>query len=144
MGFLISTGRDGEHETLKLHQITTEFMKHATFNWTKWSSNSLELVQAIPEEDRLSDNLIRRGSNLPNVRLISKALGLKQNTRRDSLVFAIDADSVKTRSETLYAKREVASLAAKLLRQSLWAQCVGWDDDIHCTGSLGEVESVGS
>ena len=69
---------------------------------------------------------------------VTKALGLKWNTRTDSLVFMIELDSLKLKSETLYTKRELASLAAKifdpiglispftvgskLLLQRLWTQ----------------------
>ena len=57
-----------------------------------------------------------------------------------------ELDSLKLKSETLYTKRELASLAAKifdpiglispftvrskLLLQSLWTQGVGWDDEL--------------
>ena len=76
---------------------------------------------------------------------VTKALGLKWNTRTDSLVFMIELDSLKLKSEKLCTKRELASLAAKifdpmgvispftvrskLLLQSLWTQGVGWDDE---------------
>ena len=76
----------------------------------------------------------------------TKALSVKWNTRTDSLVFMIELDSLKLKSETLYTKRELASLAAKifdpiglispftvrskLLLQSLWTQGVGWDDEL--------------
>ena len=57
-----------------------------------------------------------------------------------------ELDCLKLKSETLYTKRELASLAAKifdaiglislftvrskLLLQSLWTQGVGWDDEL--------------
>lgn len=77
---------------------------------------------------------------------ITKALRLRWNTRTDNLVFMIELDSLKLKSETLYTKRELAFLAArifdpiglispftvrsKLLLQKLWAQGIGWDDEI--------------
>ena len=103
-------------------------------------------MQAIPEKDRAPDSLIRLESELPGMHPVTKALGLKWNTRTDSLVFMIELDSLKLKSETLYTKRELASLAAKifdpiglispftvrskLLLQSLWTQGVGWDDEL--------------
>ena len=121
-------------------------MEQADVNLTKWSSNSREVMQAIPEKDRASDSLIRLESELPGMHPVTKALGLKWNMRTDSLVFMIELDSLKLKSETLYTKRELASLAAKifdpiglispftvrskLLLQSLWTQGVGWDDEL--------------
>ena len=58
-------------------------------------------MQAIPEKDRASDSLIRLESDLPGTHPIAKALGLKWNTRTDSLVFMIELDSLKLTSETL-------------------------------------------
>ena len=90
--------------------------------------------------------MIRLEGELPGMHPVTKALGLKWNTRTDSLVFMIELDSLKLKSETLYTKRELASLAAKifdpiglilpftvrskLLLQSLWTQGVGWDDEL--------------
>ena len=141
-----ASGRDGVSEALKLQQSTSELMQQAGFNLTKWSSNSSELMQTIPEKDRASHGLIKLESDLREARSVTKALGLKWNTRADSLVFTMDVNSVKSGSEKLYTKREVASLAAKmfdpiglitpftvrskLLLQGLWTQGVGWDDEI--------------
>ena len=77
---------------------------------------------------------------------VRKALGLKWNTPTDSLVFMIELDFVKLKSETLFTKRELASLVAKifdpiglispftvrskLLLQSLWTQGIGWDVEL--------------
>ena len=82
---------------------------------TKWSSNSSEVMQAIPEKDRASDSLIILESELPGMHPIKKALGLNGNSRTDSLVFMIELDSRKLKSETLYTKSEQASLAEKIL-----------------------------
>ena len=68
-------------------------------------------MQAIPEKDRASHGLIKLESDLREARPVTKALGLKWNTTADSLVFTIDVNSVKSGSEKLYTKREVASLA---------------------------------
>ena len=103
-------------------------------------------MQAIPDKDRASDSLIRLESELPGMHPVTKALSLKWNTRTDTLVFTIELDSLKLKSEKLYTKRELASLAAKifepkglilpftvrskLLLQSLWTQGVGWDDEL--------------
>ena len=90
--------------------------------------------------------MIRLESDLLGMHPVTKALGLKWNTRTDSLVFMIELDSLKLKSETLCTKRELASLAAKtfdpiglispftvrskLLLQRLWTQGVGWNDEL--------------
>ena len=95
-------------------------MEQAAFNLTKWSSNSPELRQAIPEKDRASEGLINSESDLPGVYPITKALGLKWETSSDSFVFMNDMNSLKSSRETLYTKREVASLAAKVF-DPIWS-----------------------
>ena len=121
-------------------------MQKAAFNLTKWSSNSSELMEAIPERDRAAVSLVSLESDLAEAHPITKALGLKWNTLTDNLVFAIDVDIVKSRSKTVHTKRKVASLAAKiydpigliapfsvrskLIIQSLWTKGVGWDEEI--------------
>ena len=162
-----ASGKDTVRDAVRLHQSSKQLMEQAAFNLTKWSSNSPEVMQAIPEKDRASDSLIRLESELPGMHLVTKALGLKWNTRTDSLVFMIELDSLKLKSETLYTKRELASLAAKifdpiglispftvrskLLLQSLWTQGVGWDDElpeetsrkwVQCVQELSEIEQL--
>ena len=44
-----ASGRDNVQETLKLQQSATELMQKAAFNLTKWSSNSSELMDSLPE-----------------------------------------------------------------------------------------------
>lgn len=147
-----ASGRDNVQETLKLQQSAAELMQKAAFNLTKWSSNSSELMDAIPERDRAAVSLVNLESGLAEAHPITKALGLKWNTITDNLVFGIDVDVVKSKSKTVYTKREVASLAAKLfdpigliapflvrsklILQSLWTKGVGWDEEIPMEVSL--------
>ena len=147
-----TSGRDNVQETLKLQQSAAELMQKAAFNLTKWSSNSSELMDAIPERDRAAVSLVNLESDLAEAHPITKALGLKWNTITDNLVFGIDVDVVKSKSKTVYTKREVASLAAKLfdpigliapflvrsklILQSLWTKGVGWDEEIPMEVSL--------
>ncbi|KAL9970153.1 hypothetical protein ACROYT_G022481 [Oculina patagonica] len=139
-----ASGRDNVQETLKLQQSATELMQKTALNLTKWSSNSSELMEAIPERDRAAGSLVSLESGLAAEHPITKALGLKWNTCTDNLVFAIDVDIVNSRL--------VASLAAKicdpiglitpflvrskLILQSLWTKGVGWDEEIPMEVSL--------
>ncbi|XP_078357270.1 uncharacterized protein LOC144642154 [Oculina patagonica] len=150
--FGVVSRRDNVQETLKLQQSATELMQKAAFSLTKWSSNSSELMKAMPERDRAAGSLVSLESGLAAEHPITKALGLKWNTCTDNLVFAIDVDIVKSRSKTVYTKRMVASLAAKifdpigliapflvrskLILQSLWTKGVGWDEEIPMEVSL--------
>ncbi|XP_015772177.1 PREDICTED: uncharacterized protein LOC107350464 [Acropora digitifera] len=147
-----ASGRDNAQETLKLQQSATELMQRAAFSLTKWSSNSSELMDAMPERDRAAVSLANLESGLAEEHLITKALGLKLNTRTDNLVFTIDVDIVKSRSETVYTKRKVASSAAKifdpigliapfsvrskLILQNPCTKSVGWDEEIPLEVSL--------
>ena len=54
-----ASGKDTVREAVRLRQSSKQLMEQAAFNLTKWSSNSLEVMQAIPEKDRASDSLIR-------------------------------------------------------------------------------------
>ena len=62
-----ASGKDEVHEALRLQRSSTELMEQAAFNLTKWSSNSPELMQAIPEKDRASESLINLESDLSGV-----------------------------------------------------------------------------
>ena len=144
-------------ETLKLQKSATELMQIAAFNLTKWSNNSSELLDAISEKDRAAVGLVNLRGGPAEAHPITKALGLKWNTVTDNLVFGIDVGIVKSRSKSLYTKREVASLAAKifdpigliapfsvrskLILQSLWTKGVEWNEEIPMEI---EMESVGS
>ena len=53
--------KDTVREAVRLQQSSTQLMEQPAFNLIKWSSNSPEVMQAIPEKDRASDSLIRFG-----------------------------------------------------------------------------------
>lgn len=65
--------KDEVHETLALPQGSKEHRKLGGFNLTKWSSNSPEVMRAIPEEDRASESL---EDDSQEVNSIIGALGL--------------------------------------------------------------------
>ena len=88
-------------ETVKLQKSVTELMQNAAFNLTKWLS-------------RAAVGLVNLRGGPAEAHPITTALGLKWNTVTDNLVFGIDVGIVKSRSKSVYTKREVASLAAKI------------------------------
>ena len=57
--------RDTVREAVRLQRSSKQPREQAAFNLTKWSSNSPEVMQAIPEKDGVSDSLIRLESDLP-------------------------------------------------------------------------------
>ena len=97
-----ASGRDNVQETLRLQRSATELMQKAAFNLTKGSSNSSELMDAIPERDRAAVSLVNLESGLSKAHPVTKALGLKWNTTTDNLVFGIDVDIVTVRSKTVH------------------------------------------
>ena len=132
--------RNEVNEAVELQQSAKELMEKAAFNLTKWSSNSKELLDVIPEEDRPSSSLI----SLNKFKCcITKALGLKWETSKDTLTFIVEMDCPQNE---IYTKRQVASRAAKvfdpfglitpftarskMLLQNLWMQGIRWDEDI--------------
>lgn len=127
-------------------------MQNTAFNLTKWSSNSCELMDAIPGKDRAAVGLVNLKGGPAEAHPITKALGLKWNTVTDNLVFGIDVGIVKSRSKSVYTKIEVASLAAKifdkigliasfsvrskLILQCVWTKGVEWNEEISMEVSL--------
>ncbi|KAJ7392961.1 hypothetical protein OS493_008202, partial [Desmophyllum pertusum] len=77
--------------------------------WQNGPAIRPELMQGIPEKDRALDSLIKLDSDLPGVYPITKALGLKWNTRTGSLIFMVKVKSLKFK-----IKRKLASLATKI------------------------------
>ena len=135
--------RDEVNEAVELQQSAKELMKKAAFNLTKLSSNSKELLDVIPEEDRASSSVISLNQDVCDKCCITKALGLKWETSKDTLTFIVEMDCPQNE---IYTKRQVASRAAKvfypiglitpftarskILLQNLWMQGIGWDEDI--------------
>ena len=118
-------------------------MEKAAFNLTKWSSNLKELLDVIPEEDRASSSVILLNPDPCDQCNITKALGLKWETSKDTLTFIVEMDRLQ---DEIYTKRRVALQAAKvfdpiglitpfsvrsmMLLQNLWTQGIDWDEDI--------------
>lgn len=144
------TGTVEVHEAIQLQQRSKELMKLGGFNLTMWSSNSPEVIRAIPEEDRAAKSLVNLENDSQKVNL-TKALGLHWNPNEDTLVFKLELGGFSTSSGrnaemSSHTKREVLSRAAKvydplgfitpftvqakILFQSLWTHGLNWDEDI--------------
>ena len=77
------TGADDE-EAGKLQQSMTELMYRATFNLTKWSSNSEDVLNHIEKKDRAPNTLIDFSE-----KELLKALGIGWNTLTDCFEFHV-------------------------------------------------------
>ena len=113
---------------------------------------------AYPSMYRAAVGLVNLKGGPAEAHPIPKTLKLKWNTVTDNLVFGIDVGIVKSRSKSVYTKREVASLAAKIfdpigliapfsvrsnkILQSLWTKGVEWNEEIPMEVSLKWNQSV--
>ena len=78
------------NEARELQQCAKELMAQAAFNLSKWSSNSRELLEVIPEEYRAPNSLTNLNQSFPENCSITKALGLKWDTNKDTLTYIIE------------------------------------------------------
>lgn len=121
-----STAVSLAHELIKL-------LATGGFNLTKWVSNSRAVLDAMSAEPNVTTEI-----NLDlDEDLISRALGVRWNVRKDTIVFSTISP------EPAFTKRQILSvvcsvydplgfltpyiLRAKLILQSLWADGVPWD-----------------
>ena len=61
------SGKDDVYKALKLKQSSSQLMEQVAFTLTKWSGNTSEAMQAIPERDRASNSLIKLENDLPGM-----------------------------------------------------------------------------
>ncbi|XP_058827697.1 uncharacterized protein LOC131687629 [Topomyia yanbarensis] len=131
----LSQARDAQNQLIHL-------LKAGGFHLHKWSSNSLELLETIPEADR--EQLVSFEESGANE--VIKMLGLMRNPSTDELLFV----SMPTCDIETPTKRQVLSLIArmfdplglvspvviigKLLMQQTWKENIDWDEQI--TGEL--------
>uniref|UniRef100_A0A8D8SBS8 Integrase catalytic domain-containing protein n=1 Tax=Cacopsylla melanoneura TaxID=428564 RepID=A0A8D8SBS8_9HEMI len=123
-----------EHEAKELYTQLKDFFRSGGFELVKWSSNSLRLLQDIPESDRLLKPLELEDKGF------QKILGMQWESKDDFFSFRIEENA----SDTPCTKRSILSFAAKIwdilgflcpviikikiLLQQLWSQHLDWDD----------------
>ncbi|XP_062710566.1 uncharacterized protein LOC134288752 [Aedes albopictus] len=136
----ILSGADSVNEAIKLRSDIEELMLKGGFPVRKWCSNSEELLDSVPEEDR--EKLVPIHDSSANQAI--KALGLMWDPRRDLFLFCQSADT--TNPGAVVTKRRVLSqiarlfdplglvapviVEAKMIMQCLWASKLGWDDTL--------------
>lgn len=129
----VATSLFDENQAKRLQSELINFFQSGGFELVKWASNSLSLLEIIPESDRLCKNLEWDSNSL------SKILGMQWNAKEDSFCFSIDLST-----DSVCSKRSILSFAAKIwdilgflcpviikikiLLQKLWSAKIGWDD----------------
>ena len=106
----VISGADNLEDALKIQQQLCSLLKSGGFHLRKWNSNSKQLLNRIPEEDRDKINYF----NL-NQETMAKALGLFWDINTDNFCFKINFIF----SETV-TKRSLLSDLAKLFDSLGW------------------------
>nr|CAD2183227.1 unnamed protein product [Meloidogyne enterolobii] len=116
-------------ELLDKCQRAKEIFSEARMNLREFSSNSSELMRAIPENDRLD-------SKEP------KVLGMRWNTQGDTLSFLLPKEGIKSNTSRRAVLSSLAGiydplgllspsiLPAKLFFQKLWDEGRDWDSPL--------------
>ena len=143
------TGTDTVSEALNLHRECVALLDGASLQLRKWCSNSLDVLQQIPEHLRgekahvlLTGNLTDEAEIDGEKAAISSALGVEWNVEEDTLRFSGFAKMTLTVEGC--TKRSVTSnvckffdplglispfiVTAKVLVQSTWKRQIGWDE----------------
>ena len=127
-----------EQEAAHLIKSTTALCREGGFHLTKWLSNSHEVLQTVPIEERAKDirELSMENQNLPNER----ALGVYWFVESDSLGFKVNLPKqsatrrgILSVTSSVYDPLGIAApfvLKAKILLQSLCRRGIGWDEEI--------------
>ncbi|XP_058840722.1 uncharacterized protein LOC131696195 [Topomyia yanbarensis] len=129
---------DGIDEAIEAQRQLIEMLKHGGFHLHKWSANSKELMERIPEDDR--EKLVSIHDS--GVNEIIKTLGLMWKRDSDELLYL----SLPTSDIEHPTKRQVLSLLStmfnplglaapvivlgKLLMQMVWKEKSDWDAQI--------------
>ena len=122
-------------EACNLQAGLVKLLSLGGFNLTKWISNDIDFLNAVPEKEQ-SVRSIGDGDTFPTER----ALGVTWDVQNDTFNFRIKP---KALADT---RRKVVSLTAsifdpfgfaapyavkaKIFLQSLWKLCQGWDERI--------------
>lgn len=116
----------------KIYHELRNVMSSANMNLRKWTSNSMEFLKMIPEQDR---ELVRNNNTV-------KALGLRWDPASDIIKYKVDFPQPKQSYTKRVLLSEMSSLfdplgfispviiAAKEIFQSTWLENTKWDNHI--------------
>ena len=134
-------GRSSVGETIQLYHDLVGFFKSGGFKITKFATNSTEVLQHIPTEDRIASLTIELDKEEYGQ---ARALGLDWQTEEDQLRCKV-TDTLLTPANRL-TKRIIASktasvydvfgftapfiIRAKIILQDLWKKDCKWDNEV--------------
>ncbi|XP_075158086.1 uncharacterized protein LOC142231359 [Haematobia irritans] len=132
----VISGADTLTEALALHDHLVKLLASGGFNLRKWTSNSVDLMNAIPEEFREKRGVV----DFDEENLV-KALGLGWNTLDDTFVFKVDFQPREdvTKSDVLSDAARLydplgwlapVTITAKATFQKLWLEGIDWKDSV--------------
>lgn len=129
-------GADTVHEATQIQSQVILALKSAGFHLRKWSSNSLEILENVPESDRETKTLLEFDE-----KSAVKTLGVQWSPAHDIFCYHFSFPEVQ-----VFTKRNILSdiakvfdplgwispclVTAKLLIQELWANKNDWDEPI--------------
>ena len=128
--------QNDEQSSIHLAQDMVNILARGSFNLTKFTSNSKEVLKTVP-----SDKLSKQGLNLDlDDPPIERALGVLWFVGDDTLAFRIrDLDRPETKRGILSTVCSLfdplgfaapVALAARCLVQDLWKANLGWDEPL--------------
>jgi hypothetical protein len=119
--------------TLRVRQELREVLLPAGFEIRRWCSNSREVVESVPEEDR-AKGLHLEDEGLPNI----KTLGIWWDAEEDEFLFIAKLEKgVSTKRELLSVLATTFDpfhflgplvIRGKMLLQEAWLKGLNWDD----------------
>ena len=122
------TGANSEKEAKQLYVEAKEKLLKISMNFCDWKSNSQNLNETFPVNDRMNETTI-------------KVLGLQWNTETDQLMISMDkfqrAEISTTKRQVLMAIASLfdrpgyltpTTIKMRLFLHNLWAQGKDWDD----------------
>ncbi|XP_033104397.1 uncharacterized protein LOC117106988, partial [Anneissia japonica] len=128
-----------ESEAKRLIKQLQELLYKGGFHLTKWTSNSMNIVESVPEEKRAS-SVKDLDLDLDDKMLTERALGVRWNLSSDTFGFRIiKKDRPATRRGMLSITSSVYDplgfvspciLPAKAIQQELCRHGLGWDDKV--------------
>lgn len=129
-------GADTVQDASKIQSDVIQALKTAGFHLRKWSSNSLGILENVPESDRETKTLLEFDEKTS-----VKTLGVQWSPSDDNFCYKISFPTLK-----VFTKRNILSdiakvfdplgwispclVTAKLLMQDLWANKAEWDEPI--------------
>ena len=137
----LHVGGDSNESVVKLYKDASAFFEKGGWHLTKFASNSREVMEAIPSEERHPHAIVDMDQENPDV---ATTLGLKWNTELDEFSIKVtdkvlNIPEVITKHVVLRIMSAIFDIfgfispfviRAKILIQDIWKLSVSWDDPL--------------